>query len=34
VKIAATVVVASLSWFLFESRVLRFKDRFASRSHP
>lgn len=34
VKIAATMVVASLSWWLFESRVLRLKDRFTSRSHP
>lgn len=34
VKIAATLVVASLSWWLFESRVLKLKDRFTSRSHP
>jgi peptidoglycan/LPS O-acetylase OafA/YrhL len=33
-KIAATIAAASLSWWLFESRILHLKDRFTSRSHP
>ncbi|QOY92335.1 acyltransferase family protein [Paludibaculum fermentans] len=33
-KIVTAIVAASLSWWLFESRILRLKDRFTSRSHP
>ena len=34
VKIAASVAVASLSWYLFERPILRLKSSFASRNHP
>jgi hypothetical protein len=33
-RIAAKVVLASLPWWLFASRVLRLKDPFTARSHP
>lgn len=33
-KIGVAVALASLSWRFFEQPILRFKTRFASRSHP
>ncbi|MBL0159486.1 MAG: acyltransferase [Bryobacterales bacterium] len=33
-KIVVAIVMASLSWWLFESRILHLKDRFTSQSHP
>lgn len=33
-KIAAALAVASLSWWLFESRILRLKSKFQSKGHP
>jgi peptidoglycan/LPS O-acetylase OafA/YrhL len=33
-KCAVAILVATLSWHLFERRVLRLKGRFASKRHP
>ena len=33
-KVGTTVVLASISWFLFERPILKLKDRFTSTHHP
>jgi len=33
-KITVAILVASISWYVFEQRILRLKDRFVSARHP